>query len=243
MRYPRVYVNTSLSAGSQITLSKQASHHIGQVLRRKPGQLLHVFDGTGGYYPAEVMSVDKRAVVVNTGNLVNDKRESPLSITLAQGISRGQHMDFTIQKAVELGVRRIVPVLTEHGNVRLDEQRTDKRLVHWRKIIISACEQCGRNFIPEITEPVAFTDWLGQEQAALKLILEPASAMSLNSLNMPEGDVSLLSGPEGGFSAGEVESADFAGFQPVRLGPRILRTETAAVAALAAMQALWGDMG
>lgn len=243
MRQSRIYVDTELASNLMLTLPKEQAHYVAVVLRMKVGQELVIFNGRGGSYKAKLVSADKRSVVVELGKFQNEEYESPLCLTLAQGISRGQHMDYTIQKAVELGVSKIVPLFTEHGNVRLDEQRTAKRMQHWEKIIISACEQSGRNRLPELSRPMELNDWLTQESLSLRILFDPGAGQSLNRLNTGSRDISLLSGPEGGFSDHEMVSAYEQGLLGVRLGPRVLRTETAAVAALAAIQTLWGDMG
>jgi len=242
MPCPRVYVDTPLSVGACLALPQDAARHLATVLRKKPGQVLHLFNGRGGCYRAEIRSIDKLSVTVQVQAFFDEARESPLSLTLAQGISRGQHMDYTIQKAVELGVQRIVPIFTEHGNVHPNQQRQEKLLARWRKIIISACEQCGRNHLPELLRPMPFAACLEDLQASLKLMLEPRAGAGLHGLS-PQKSILLLSGPEGGFSDAELQAACANVYRPVQLGPRVLRTETAAVAALAALQTLWGDLG
>ena len=243
MRCPRVYIDTPLSIGIDFSLPQHVTRHLVTVLRRKRGQTIHVFNGTGGCYLAEIVSQDKRSAIIKIIEFLDEECESPLKITLAQGISRGQHMDYTIQKSVELGVQRIVPILTEYGNVHLDEQRKQKRLEHWNKIIISACEQCGRNRLPELLNPVTISEWLSIDQSSVKLILEPTATENLKSSSAPEQSISVLLGPEGGFSDFEIEAAVAHGFRTVKFGPRVLRTETAAGAILTAIQTLWGDMG
>ncbi len=175
--------------------------------------------------------------------------ESPLRITLAQGISRGERMDYTLQKSVELGVSRIIPLSTERCGVKFDAKRAAKRLQHWQGVIISACEQSGRNDIPEILPTISLHAWLDahrvpcQQQEALRLLLHPRATQSLRQLTPPTGEISLLIGPEGGLSDNEIDMATQCGFEGIQLGPRVLRTETAGVAALAALQSYWGDLG
>ena len=150
-------------------------------------------------------------------------------------------MDFTLQKAVELGVTRVVPVMTEYGNVRINQQRLQKKIEHWNKIIIGACEQCGRNKIPELEAPLTFDEWLSKDSNVIKIVLHPESGLRLSKLSKPEGGITILSGPEGGFSEREIKKACEADYQIVNIGPRILRTETAALVAISACQMLWGD--
>jgi len=241
MRIPRVFVDNSLLNGETLSLSKEASGYVSRVLRLRAGDSLHLFNNTGGYYCAEIINLGKRVSELKVGLHVDDDRESRLNITLAQGISRGQHMDITIQKSVELGVSRIVPIITEYSNVRLNQERTDQKLNHWKKICISACEQCGRNVLPEIMEPLTLTNWLEQDVQQQKILLNPEANKSLTKIPKST-EIILLSGPEGGFSDFEIEQAMSKGYQSVQLGPRILRTETAGPTAIAICQSLWGDL-
>jgi 16S rRNA (uracil1498-N3)-methyltransferase len=243
MREPRVYLDHELQCGQTLALPLDAIRHISRVLRMRKGQQLRLFNGCGGSYLAEIISISKRQGDVKILEFSDDQRESSLQITLVQGISRSQHMEYTLQKAVELGVNRIVPVNTEFGNVQLDQQRLKKKLVHWQLIVISACEQCGRNMLPQVTVPVPLAQWLQEDNNSLKLLLQPGAGQRLSSQEVSNASLSLLSGPEGGFSSSEVELAVESGYLPVELGPRVLRTETAAVAAISACQTLWGDMG
>ena len=242
MRLTRVYTDTLIKLDEALDLPQDASHHLGRVLRLRPDHNIQVFNGRGGYYTARIMAVGKRGVTVLPLEHVVEERESSLLITLGQGISRGQRMDYTIQKAVELGVSSIVPLVTEFSNVRLDEERSSKRQTHWQSIVIHACEQCGRTRLPEVAAPRPFGEWFGSAAAGHKLMLAPAAGKTLKQL-APQQSCVLLAGPEGGFSEGEAAAAIAAGYEVVTLGPRVLRTETAAVAALAAIQALWGDLG
>lgn len=243
MRLHRVYLDLPLTEHTRLVLPQAASHHIGRVLRMRPGQALQVFDGTGDVYEAEISSIDKHHVEIRTIACLEAGVESALDITLAQGVSRGQHMDLTVQKAVELGVNRIVPLFTERSNVRLQPSRLENKLQHWRKIIIHACEQCGRNRLPEIADPLPLADWLPAPPPGLRLVLSPDGSASLAGQQVTQSGLIIMSGPEGGFSPGEIELSTEHGFLPVRLGPRVLRTETAAIAALSACQTLWGDLG
>lgn len=243
MREPRIYVEQALRRGQTLTLPQNASHHISRVLRMRAGQRLYVFNGCGGSYLAQIVALSKRQVDVLLLEFKDEQRESTLHITLAQGVSRAQHMDYTLQKAVELGVSKIVPVITEFGNVQFDQQREQKKLLHWQLIIISACEQSGRNRLPEILAPVPLSRWLEIDSNSVKVLLQPGAAQRLTGLQLVNSSLSLLSGPEGGFSRAEEEQAVACGYVAVELGPRVLRTETAAVAAISACQTLWGDMG
>jgi 16S rRNA (uracil1498-N3)-methyltransferase len=243
MRISRLYTSTHLTGGKTLQLDENSGHYLRTVLRVKKGWQLTVFNGDGWEFDATVERISRDEVWLNIGASRQRDTESPLFTHLGLGISRGERMDFAIQKAVELGVSRISPLLTEHCVVRLDEDKRDARLQHWLRIAQSACEQSGRNRIPAIDEPLALTDWITQ-QAGLRLFFDPQGDVSLRTLPPPtDGAVCLLSGPEGGFAERERHWARSAGFIPVRLGPRILRTETAVVATLAAVQTLWGDWG
>jgi 16S rRNA (uracil1498-N3)-methyltransferase len=242
----RFYVPKRLGNGSEVRLSPEAAHHAARVLRLAPGQMVTLFDGHGGEFEAHIVRIDRAEVAVKTAGHVAIERESPLTITLAQGLSSGDRMDFTLQKAVELGVSAIQPLATERSVVKLSEERAARRTEHWRNLVISACEQCGRNRVPKVANPCGFGEWLANlPNPALageaRLLLSPHAAVSLRELPRPQGPLILLAGPEGGLAPGEVELAQSRGFRPVRLGPRVLRTETAALAALAALQAQWGD--
>ncbi len=243
MREPRIFIEHELQCGQNLHLPKEAVRHISQVLRMRKGQQLWLFNGLGGSYLAELISVGKREAEVKLLEFNDRQRDSSLHITLAQGISRSQHMDYTLQKAVELGVAKIVPVFTEFGNVQLDERRRLKKIQHWQLIIISACEQCGRNSLPQLLEPISLAQWLEEDKNKLKLFLHPEADNRISNQDAKDASLSLLSGPEGGFSSSEVEQAVNSGYLPVDLGPRVLRTETAAAAAISACQVLWGDMG
>ncbi|MCC5810078.1 MAG: 16S rRNA (uracil(1498)-N(3))-methyltransferase [Ectothiorhodospiraceae bacterium] len=244
MKCPRLFVTGPLPSSGPFQLDDDAAAHL-RVLRLRPGNPLTLFDGRGGETVAALASVDRRAVHVEISHHVDVERESPLSVTLVQGVSKGDRMDWTIQKAVELGVTRIVPVFTERSVVNLNGDRLEKKLGHWRGVIRSACEQCGRNRVPELADAVP----LQQSERALgvqglRLLADPAGGRSLNAFTRPAGvSIALLVGPEGGLSDAELEWARDRGYQPLLLGPRVLRTETAGVTALAGLQALWGDLG
>lgn len=243
MREIRIHVDAQLAADSELSLPAAAAHHVARVLRLQPGQPLTLFDGRGGEYAATIAAIAGREVQVQVSAHDPVERESPLAITLVQGVSRGKHMDYTLQKAVELGVSRIVPVLSERGQVRLDERRAASKQAHWQGIIAAACEQGGRNRLPALEVPLPFSDWLQQpDTMQSRLLLDPAADRRFRDVPAPAGGVVLLSGPEGGFSPHELAAARHAGCLGISLGPRILRTETAAPAAITACQALWGDL-
>lgn len=238
MRLSRFFIDAPLSIG-QHELPETQAHYIGRVLRMAPGASVQLFDGSGQEYQGELIEVGKKQVRVELRQQLAGLPESHLRIHLGQGLSRGERMDWAIQKAVELGVKEITPIISERCEVRLKDERADKRLAHWRQIAISACEQCGRSVIPVIHPPTSLAQWIAVE-AELKLVLHPV-AEPLSDHQRPE-TLAFLIGPEGGLSDAEVEQAHSAGFQPARLGPRVLRTETAPVVALSVAQQLWGDL-
>ncbi len=212
------------------------------VLRLGPGDAVTLFDGRGTAYEAVIAACDRGTVTVRVSGSRAEDRESPLRVMLAQAVSSGERMDYTIQKAVELGVSAVQPLMAERCVVRLSGERAIKRVQHWQGVVIASCEQCGRNHVPVVRPLLALRDWLQQpaEDNNLRLLLAPNASEGLRDLARPTGLVTVLAGPEGGLTAAETEDAVRAGFRPLRLGPRVLRTETAAVALLAAMQALWG---
>ena len=242
MRIPRFYLSAPLAVGATMALDDPAFNHAVRVLRLKPGAALMVFDGEGSAFAATLIEVGKREARVRLTEVLPGEVESPLRVTLAQGVSRGDKMDYTLQKAVELGVAAIQPLFTERGGVDLGGERLARKIQHWRGIVIGACEQCGRNRLPELREPLPLLAWFSQPaEPGLRLLLDPQAERGLRGLERPEGAITLLIGAEGGLSPAEIAQARQAGFIGVRLGPRILRTETAGVAALAAVQTLWGD--
>jgi 16S rRNA (uracil1498-N3)-methyltransferase len=243
MRLTRVYVEAALTGGTRGLISGNAANHIVRVLRLGVGDALTLFDGRGGEYPCRIEALKKDAVGVAVGEHLAIERESPLAVTLAQGVSRGERMDLVMQKATELGVQRIVPLITKRSVVRLDPGQAQKKLQHWRGILIASCEQCGRNRLPELAAPRDLPEFLGTEAAtgALRLLLSPAGALRIGAIT-PCGQITVLIGPEGGLAPEEAEAAIAQGFLGVQLGPRILRTETAAIAALAAIQQALGDL-
>jgi len=238
MRLSRFFIDAPLSLG-QHELPEAQAHYIGRVLRHAAGDAVQLFDGSGQEYLGALIEVGKKAVRVELREQLAGQAESPLRIHLGQGLSRGERMDWAIQKATELGVSEITPIVSERCEVRLKDERADKRLAHWRQVAISACEQCGRSVLPVIHAPVTLAEWQAHVQAELKLVLHPVAA-PLESHARPHS-LAFLIGPEGGLSEAEVEQAKAAGFHAARLGPRVLRTETAPVVALAVAQQLWGD--
>jgi len=242
MRKTRVFVDSVVQIGEIITLDNEAAHYLGRVLKLRVGDTVQAFNGRGGCYETEIISMDKRAITIRPLRFIAGNRQSGLNLTLAQGISRGQHMDYTVQKAVELGVSRIVPLFTEFSNVRLEEERARKRHEHWHKIIISACEQSGLNIVPELLDAIPLRDWADTDTSETKLLMHPDAQAGLPTLIADTTSITLLCGPEGGLSQDEIEYSLTQGYQKVSLGPRILRTETAAIAAIAVCQALRGDM-
>ena len=245
MRSTRVHVPGPLSAGSRQTIDGDAANHIARVLRLQPGDALTLFDGRGGEHAARIEAIRKGAVIVEVQERSAAERESPLSLTLAQGVSRGERMDWVVQKATELGVTRIVPVLTERTVVKLDAKQSERRREHWQAIAVAACEQSGRNRVPDVVAPLGLPDFLTRSKAttqATRLLLSPTGSLRVNDLKAPDGGLVVLIGPEGGLAEGEQRAALNAGFLGVRLGPRVLRTETAAVAALTLLQHQFGDL-
>ena len=239
---PRLFCPPPLAAGAETALPRSAAHHAARVLRLKRGDAVTLFDGEGGEFSAALARVDARGVIARLGPRENVERESPLEITLVQGLATAERMDYAIQKAVELGVAGIVPVATARSVTRLDAARAQRRLEHWREVVIASCEQCGRNRLPRLHPPCDLLQWLREPStASLRLLLAPDGPQTLADLGQPAGAIEVLVGPEGGLAPEEAAAARAAGFRAVRAGPRILRTETAGPAMLAAMNALWGD--
>lgn len=244
MRTIRIHVDHPLATGQELTLPAQAGEHVARVLRLVAGDGITLFNGDGHDYPATIQAVGKRDVSVQVLSSQAIDNESPLRLTLAQGVARGEKMDLIVQKATELGVARIVPLLTERSEVRLDAARAEKRLTHWRAVTASACEQSGRASLPEVMPAMALDAWLGslENDGALRLALLPEGTQKARELHFAPAGGILVVGPEGGLGNRDVAALTEAGFRGLRLGPRILRTETAGLAALAALQALHGDM-
>ena len=243
MRIPRIYTDSPLYTGSPCELDDNAANHVGRVLRMQPGHQLRLFNGDGKDYTATITEAGKKNVTVTIESAEANATESPLTIVLGQTLSKGDRMDYAVQKAVEMGVTTIAPLTTERSDVKLKGDREEKRLRHWQQVAISAAEQCGRAKVPNILPVMTVAEWLQYSQTFdLRLVLHHRTEHSLNTLEKP-ASVALMIGPEGGLSADEIALAEQNGFLPVALGPRVLRTETAPVAAMALCQWLWGDIG
>jgi len=247
----RLFVPATLAPGLTLSLPAATAHRVRDVLRLRVGADLTVFDGTGGEYAARVHSCGREAVVLTLGAHRDIARESPLAITLVQGISRGERMDYTLQKAVELGVTRIVPLASARSQVKLEGERATRRLAHWQNIIVHACEQCGRNRLPALAGVQSLDDFCAADASEWRLTLSPDADRGLPEILREAADpgaapgpasFSLVIGPEGGLAPTEIAKLTAIGYRGVRLGPRILRTETAALVALTALQILAGDL-
>ena len=242
MRAVRHHVELPLSEGAVVELPEVAVAHLVRVLRLGPGDRVLLFNGDGRDYEAELLAAGKRGAQARVLGSREVERESPLRITLAQGIARGDKMDWVLQKATELGVARIAPVVSERTEVKLDAERAGKRGAHWRGVVAGACEQSGRARLPELLAPAPLADFLAREDSARRYALDPGANATLASVQPAPGEsICLLVGPEGGLSERDLAMARAAGFEGLRLGPRILRTETAALAAIAGLNALYGD--
>jgi 16S rRNA (uracil1498-N3)-methyltransferase len=244
---PRFYCPPPLPLSGSFDLPPDAAHHAARVLRLREGDAVQIFDGNGNECHGTIAVIGGRRVVVGNMTAVNTNRESPLQVVLAQALSSSEKMDWVIQKATELGVAEIQPLDTERSVARLTAERTAKRIEHWQQVAIAACEQCGRNLLPKLHAPLDIMVWLQQMQKTpekvphAKFILLPQGAVSMHTQAKPHGNVALLVGAEGGFTQAESDAALHCGFIPIRMGARVLRTETAAIAGLAALQTLWGD--
>ncbi len=241
MRQPRVYTGQQLDPGREIELEPATARHLGRVLRLEPGDLLRVFNGNGAEYLACMKLVSKNAARAEILDLAASEQAAKLHLKLLIGISRGERMEFAIQKAVELGVNSIHPLQCTRSVVQLRGERLERRLAHWRAVVISACEQSGRCHLPVITAPAALPPTLNDCKADCRLVLHHQGSNSLDRIAQPSASVDLLIGPEGGLAPAELALAQNLGFSPLRLGPRVMRTETAPLAALSAIQMLWGD--
>jgi 16S rRNA (uracil1498-N3)-methyltransferase len=241
MPSPRIFCDARLGPGAQFSLSDDAANHIAKALRLQAGDTLVVFDGRGGEYEAVIQRIDRGRVDVKTAAFRDIERESPLEVRLVQGLPEADKMDWILQKAVELGAAGVQPVVCDRSVVRLSGDRAARRQSHWQRVVIAACEQCGRNRVPALGPTLAFRDWAAQAPPARRWMLMPGATRTLAGQERPDGPVLLLAGPEGGLSERELDIALTVGFEPLSLGPRVLRAETAPLAALAAMQSLWGD--
>ena len=240
MRLSRIHTTQTLMTGSTVPLAEEAAHYVGKVLRLRVGDVLSLFNAADGEHLAEVVAVEKRGVSVQLRSIVQNNADSSLPIHLGLGISRGERFDYAVQKATEAGVTTIIPLLTERCEVKLKSERVDNRLTHWSRIAISACEQSGRCHVPEIAAPITLKEWLAQSRSGACFVLDHRGTAGFPAIAALES-VTLLVGPEGGLSDEEVNAAQHCGFQTVKLGPRVLRTETAPVIAISLAQHLWGD--
>lgn len=243
MSAPRIYYSETLQVNTEISLTGNAANHVAKVLRMQLGDDLRIFNGDGYEYAAKIIAINKRDVKVNIETTIENNKESPLQIHLQQAVARAEKMDWIVQKSTELGVASITPIITERSGVKLSADRWDKRLEHWRAIAISACEQCGRNRIPEINPVVTFSYLLEQAQGGQCFILAPNAPTRLTThLISTNASIQLLIGPEGGFSPLELQKAEQRGYCALSLGPRILRAETAPIVAVSVLQAYFGDL-
>lgn len=240
MRIPRIFTHQVLASNITLSLAEPQSHYLSKVLRMQAGRELILFNGEGGEYGAEISAVHKKHVDVLVKEFSAENRQSHLQLELAIGVSRGERMDWVLQKATELGVTKIIPLMTERTEVKLGGERADKKMEHWQHIIISACEQCQRNILPALCEPKDYSEWITQCDAELKFVLHHRDSQCLPKEKTTKS-VALLIGPEGGLDDDEIAQAIARGFSPLTLGPRVLRTETAPVAAISLVQYLWGD--
>lgn len=243
MRKTRLYTAQTLQVEQQAALSQEQAHYLAHVLRLRCGDSVILFNGDGGEYAARIEQLSRKQAVLQVVSHQQRACESPLHICLGLGISRGQHMDTSVQKAVELGVQTIVPLITEFSNVRIKQDRIENKMAHWQHIITSATEQCGRTRLTALQRPLELADFLAQEDIGLKLMLHPDASERFADIDGKPDNVSLLIGPEGGFSDTETALARQHQFQLFRFGPRILRAETAVIAAVATCQSRWGDLG
>lgn len=242
VRQSRIYTPQSLLSVNNIELTGSSSHYLTRVLRLSKGDPMVLFNGDGRDYSGEICEVQRQSVLVRLVDSRVAGTESALNITLVQAISRGERMDYSLQKATELGVVCIQPVFSSRVGVRLKEDRMAKRLAHWQGVVVSACEQSGRAVIPEVKKPLSMVQWLDVVDESPRLVLDPSADNKLSSISMTGNAVSLLVGPEGGLTAAEIEEVSLRGVKPVSLGPRILRTETAGPAAIAILQVVAGDL-
>jgi 16S rRNA (uracil1498-N3)-methyltransferase len=242
MRIIRIYQAGNYGVDDIISLSESAGQHVGVVLRRQPGEKLVLFSGDNREWDVEIVTAHKKKVAVRVLAERIVSRESPRIVRLAQAISKGEKMEWLVQKAVELGVSEINPLVTQYGAYKFDEDRLTKKHQQWQAIAIAACEQCGRNQVPLVTFPMPLFQFLQHNYDGTAYVLDPYTGKSCREYDEPKGDVTLLIGPEGGFSPEELNHIVTAKFSPLTLGPRILRMETAAICALSVVQAMWGDL-
>lgn len=243
MRVPRIYQPQPLAINQQLNLDEDGAAHIGKVLRMGSGEHISLFNGDGNDYLAEIVDAGKKSVTVKVLSCEANPSESPLNLHLGQVISRGDRMEFTIQKSVELGVNTITPLFSDRCGVKLTGERLEKKIQQWQKIVISACEQSGRSQVPIVRPAMDLQEWCSEPTSALKLNLHPRAAHGINGLDLSHTRVRLLIGPEGGLSAEEIAMTETYQFTDVLLGPRVLRTETASLTAITALQLRFGDLG
>lgn len=242
MRTTRIYLDNRITTGETLALSNSASNHLVRVLRCKKDSAVTVFNGEGGEFSATLLNENPKAASVIINSFVDINRESPLRIRLIQGVSRSEHMDTTIQKATELGVTEIIPVICERS-ANINRERASKKYERWNQIAVSACEQSGRNLLPAIHQATTFEKAINEVSTDTRLVLDPAAAKGINDIKPDITSICIICGPEGGLSEKEVNTASDTGYNRIKFGPRILRTETAAPAVISALQTLWGDMG
>lgn len=242
MRIPRIFYPHHIPLEQEFPLTDDAAHHIATVLRLKANHPIVLFNGDGNEYSAQIVHIERRKVHVEADACLSLSKESLLSIHLGQGVSKGDRMDTVLQKSVELGVTEITPVLTERCTVKLDEKRWEKKQQQWQKIVVGACEQCGRNTVPTLNTPVTLEQWLSHSTTTSRFVLAPGAEQALSRQPYNSQGYRLLIGPEGGLSANEVHQANECGYLSVSMGPRVLRTETAALASISILQALHGDL-
>jgi 16S rRNA (uracil1498-N3)-methyltransferase len=242
MRQSRIYSSQPLSSTKTVELTGQAGHYLTRVLRLSSGDGVILFNGDGRDYTGKILGIQRQCVKVRLEESRPVRNESPLKITLVQAISRGERMDYSLQKATELGVSCIQPVSSSRVEVRLDEKRRAKRLAHWQGVVISACEQSGRAVVPEVLPPCTLEEWLSVADLSPGVVLDPEAEMKLSAFSVGAQDVSVLIGPEGGFTRSELEDVKARGITAVSLGSRVLRTETAGPTAIAVLQTVAGDL-
>lgn len=241
MRIPRIYYPSPIPLDTEFQLTEDAGHHISTVLRLKTNRPVVLFNGDGNEYSAQIISIQRKKVIVEADACLSLSKESLLPIHLGQGVSKGDRMDTVIQKSVELGIQEVTPVITERCAVKLDPTRWEKKLMQWQKIVVSACEQSGRNTLPTLNAPLTLSEWLSASTSSSRLVLAPGAEQPLARHPYNTKGFRLLIGPEGGLSETEIHQANESGYTSVSLGPRILRTETAAIAAISILQAQHGD--
>ncbi|MGH1486044.1 MAG: 16S rRNA (uracil(1498)-N(3))-methyltransferase [Cellvibrionaceae bacterium] len=242
MRIPRIYTNQTLSENASIKLDPAAAHYVANVLRMKSGRPIILFNGQGGEYEGKVATISKKSTIINVENYTDAQPESGLKTVLGVCLIKNDRMDWLLQKATELGVSTISPLVSAYTEIKLPADRIDKKMQHWQQVVINACQQSGRTMIPTIEKPQTLDQWLEGSDAACKLVLHPYKASPLDSLSSSSDSIALLIGPEGGLSENEVDSAIKKGFSSFTLGPRILRAETAPLTALSILQYRFGDI-